>query len=191
MLIDFDGYILVGAVLLWGFLVLLFKFKFKKSFTYLFFFSIFYVYLCKVLDYTQFPIILNEDMKRDIGRNVWRDANFIPFYLHAFALKTSFLNILLTIPFGFGLPFIAKVNWKKISILGVLLGVLIEMLQLTIALIVGFTLRYVDINDVIFNFCGVIIGYGIFKVFMIVFRFLVHKMSIKLNTFLKYIYEIK
>jgi len=174
MLIDFDGYTLIGAVLLWGFLVLILKFKCKKSVTYLFFFSIFYVYLCKVLDYTQFPIILSEDTKREIGQNVWRDANFIPFHPHAFAVKTSLLNILLTMPFGFGLPFIAKVNWKKISILGVLLGVLLEMLQLAIALIVGFTFRYVDINDVIFNFCGVIFGYGIFKAVMIVFRFLVH-----------------
>jgi len=191
MIIDFDGYIFVGAVLVWGLLVLFLKLKLKKSLTYIFFFSIFYIYLCKVLDYTQFPIILNEETKRETGQNVWRDANLIPFHPQHFAVKTSLLNVLLTIPFGFGLPFIAKVNWKRISTLGVLLGVSLEMFQLVIALFVGFTFRYVDINDVIFNFCGVIFGYGTLKAFMIVFRFLVHKMGIRLNPFLRYIYEIE
>lgn len=76
-------------------------------------------------------------------------------------------------------------------ILGVLLGCLLESLQLVIALIVGFTFRYIDINDVIFNFCGVVLGYSLFKIFMFAFKLSVHKLNISLNSFLKYIYEIK
>ncbi|WP_240371348.1 VanZ family protein [Anoxybacteroides rupiense] len=190
MLIDFDGSILIGAVLLWGFLIVLLKWKFKKTNLYLIFFSLFYIYLCNVLNYTQFPIILDPEMKKEIGQNVWRDANFIPFNLHKEDMKTSLLNTLLTIPFGFGIPFIAKVNCKRIALLGVLLGICLECLQLIIALIVGFTFKYVDMNDVLFNFSGAILGYGLFQAFMILFKAWIHKLNIKLNPFLKYIYEI-
>lgn len=82
-----------------------------------------------------------------MGQNVWRDANFIPFNQSLLAIETSLLNILLTIPFGFEISFITKVNFKKAAILGLLLGVLLESLQLIVALVVGFTFRYVDAND--------------------------------------------
>ncbi|PFR51775.1 VanZ family protein, partial [Bacillus cereus] len=69
------------------------------------------------------------------------------------------------------------------------LGVLLETLQLLSALYAGFTFRYVDINDVIFNCMGVILGYGISKGFTLVYRAFIHKFDIKLNSFLRYIYE--
>lgn len=189
MKIDFDV-VFIGAVLIWVFLIIFFKFKFKKSYTYLFLFTIFYIYICKVLDYTHFPIIVDEQIREIMGgQNVWKEANLIPFNLKYFSIKTSILNILLTIPFGFGLPFIAKINFKRIILIGIFLGIFLETLQLIVALLVGFTFRYVDINDVIFNFSGVLLGYGIFKVFKIVYKFLIQKLDIKLNPFLQYIYE--
>lgn len=147
MLIDFDESIMIVAALVWIILISLLKIKYKKSYTYLIFFTIFFIYLCNVLKYTQFPIILDEEIKREMGQNVWRDANFIPFNQSLLAIETSLLNILLTIPFGFGISFIPKVNFKKVAILGLLLGVLLESLQLIVALVVGFTFRYVDAND--------------------------------------------
>ncbi|WP_079707689.1 VanZ family protein [Paraliobacillus ryukyuensis] len=191
MLIDFSGVIALAAALLLIFILLLLKFKLKKSYMYLFFFSIFYIYLCYVLDYTQFPIIIDENMKNEIGQNVWADANLIPFNPNHFAIKPSLLNVLLTIPFGFGICFILKVNFKQIALLGVLLGICLESLQLIIALIVGFTTRYVDVNDLILNFSGVILGYGVFKIFMISFKSLIEKFDVSLNSFLKYIYDTK
>lgn len=119
------------------------------------------------------------------------DSNFIPFNPKKIAVRTSMLNILLTLPFGFGLPFVTKINFKKMFILGILLGCILESLQLVVALIVGFTFRYVDINDVIFNFCGVILGYTLFKIFIFAFKLSIHKLNIRLNSFLKYIYEIE
>ncbi|MGW5983210.1 VanZ family protein [Bacillus mycoides] len=189
MLIDFDGFILIGAFIIWLFLLLFFKLHLKKRNMYLLFFSIFYLYLCVVLNYTQFPIIIDENMKKEIGQNVWRDANFIPFNTEHFAITTSLLNILLTIPFGFGFPYIKKTNFKQVVLSGIVLGFLLENLQLLSALYAGFTFRYVDINDVIFNCMGVILGYGISKSFTLVYRTFIHKLDIKLNSFLRYIYE--
>ena len=187
MLIDFDESIILISAFFWIIIILFLKLKYKKSYVYLFFFTIFFIYLCNVLKYTQFPIILDGEMKKDIGQNVWGYANFIPFNPDYFAIKTSLLNILLTIPFGFGLPFISKVSFKKIAVLGFLLGVFIEILQLIIALMVGFTTRYVDVNDIIFNFSGVLLGYGVFKLFLKSFKFLIKKNNIELNSFLKFI----
>jgi glycopeptide antibiotics resistance protein len=189
--IYFEGIISLGAFLIWLILALLLKVRFKKTYTYLFFFTIFYVYICNVISYTQFPIFINEQMKQDIGQNVCRDANFIPLNPSHFVLATSLLNVLLTIPFGFGLPFIAKANLKKMMMLGLLLGVCLETLQLIVALLVGFTFRYVDINDVLFNFTGVMIGYLMFMILIPVYRFIIRKYNIKMNGFLSYIYNVQ
>lgn len=129
-------------------------------------------------------------MKREIGQNVFRDANLIPFKGSFNAIRTSLLNIVMTIPFGFGLPFIKEVNLKKIAIYGVLLGISLESLQLIIALIVGFTLRYVDINDVIFNFTGTILGYMLFLGFMSVFKHVVDKYDVEISGLVGYIYYL-
>ncbi|MCM3315946.1 VanZ family protein [Rummeliibacillus stabekisii] len=187
MLIDFDESIMLIAAFFWIIIILFLKIKYKKSYVYLFFFTIFFIYLCNVLKYTQFPIILDGEMKKEIGQNVWKDANFLPFNPDHFEMQTSLLNILLTFPFGFGLPFISKVSFKKIVVLGFLLGVFIEISQLIIALMVGFTTRYVDVNDIIFNFSGVLLGYGVFKLFLKSFKFLIKKNNIELNSFLKFI----
>lgn len=191
MLIDFDESIMIVAFLVWIIVISLLKIKYKKSYTYLMFFTIFFIYLCNVLKYTQFPIILDEEIKKEMGQNVWRDANFIPFNQSLLAIETSLLNILLTIPFGFGISFITKVNLKRVAILGLLLGVLLESLQLIVALVVGFTFRYVDINDIIFNFTGVLLGYGLFKIFIKLFRWFMHKKKIGFNSFLRFIYDLE
>ena len=76
-----------------------------------------YIYLCNVINITQFPIYV-DDLQRDSfgGQNVWKEMNFIPFK-HGFT-QTSFFNILMTIPLGFGLPFLIKSSFKKIFIEG-------------------------------------------------------------------------
>ena len=55
------------------------------------------------------------------GYAVGENINLIPLItLTAEDLKTSLLNILLLIPFGFGLPFITSLRMKKIVIMGAL-----------------------------------------------------------------------
>jgi len=158
---------------------------------YLFFYSIFYVYVFFVIKYTQFPIILNDEMRSIIGQNVFRDSNFLPFANLKYNLKYIILNTVMTIPFGFGICFLIKTSFRKIILLGFGLGFLLELMQLIIALIVGFTFRYVDVNDIIFNTCGAVIGYSLFKLLHMLFKSIVNKYNVKLNSLLKYIYHLE
>lgn len=115
--------------------------------------------------------------------------NFIPF--KGAECKTSLLNILLTIPFGFGYPFITKSSWKKSLALGFSVGCAIELLQFTTAILVGFTFRCIDINDVIFNCTGLLVGYGISCLFFVIYKKLFMKKELEHNKFLLYIYNLK
>ena len=115
---------------------------------YILFFTLFYIYLVKVVGETQFPIYLSESMRANVGQNVLNNVNLIPLIqLNKDAVQTSVLNILLTIPFGFGLPFITEFKFRKVLYCGMLFSMLLETLQLLTAFISGFTFRVIDIND--------------------------------------------
>lgn len=92
-------------------------------------------------------------------------------------------------PFGFGLPFVYKTNLKRIVIANIMIGVILELLQFSIGIINGFTLRIVDINDVIFNFIGSMIGYVIFVIFLKIVKTIINKNKIQLNPLLEHIYK--
>lgn len=185
----FSGWILYSYIIIFLILGSLLKLKFKKSYAYLLFFSIMYVYLYKVIDLTQFPIYADEFQRSTFGgQNVWREMNLIPFK-NGFS-KTSLLNIVMTIPLGFGLPFLIKASVKKVFIIGVLAGLILELGQLSSALYAGYTFRSVDIDDLILNLSGTLIGYLLlFKLFKIIFVYLVKKFDIKLNSITKQIYN--
>ena len=170
--------------------------RLKKSLAYLIFFTIFYVYIVKVLDYTLFQfqslILLKHFMPELIlnGQTAGKDMNLIPFItLTPQDLKTSLLNILLLIPFGFGLPFITNFRMKKIVVIGALFSILIEFLQLTTGRVAKITFRIADINDVIFNTAGAAIGYILFVGFVRIYRHISHKWEISANPILRYIAE--
>ena len=166
----------------------------KKSLAYLIFFTIFYVYIVKVLDYTLFQfqsLILLKHFMPDLilnGQTVGKDMNLIPFItLTPQDLKTSLLNILLLIPFGFGLPFITNYRMKQIVVIGALFSILIEFMQLITGSMAKITFRIADINDVIFNTVGVTIGYILFVGFVRIYRHLSHNWEITANPILQYI----
>jgi glycopeptide antibiotics resistance protein len=97
------------------------------------------------------------------GQTAEKSTNLIPLItLTGQDLKTSLLNILLFVPFGFGLPFITNLRMKQIIFVGALFSIVIELLQLTTGLLANITFRVADINDVIFNILGVAIGYILF-----------------------------
>ena len=170
--------------------------RLKKSLAYLVFFTIFYVYIVKVLDYTLFQfqslILLKQFMPNLMldGQTAGKDINLIPLItLTPQDLNTSLLNILLMIPFGFGLPFITKYRMKKIVVIGVLASISIELIQLITGSIANITFRIADINDVIFNTIGVAIGYLLFVGFVRIYRHLSHNWMVLANPILRYIAE--
>ncbi|USK57812.1 VanZ family protein (plasmid) [Cytobacillus solani] len=193
MLIDFDllSY-LIGLLILSG-LIFLLKKKYKKSNMYILFYTIFFVYILNVIKYTIFPIEIGtlfvEELKEQLS--TFSRTNVIPFKFQNF--EQTFLNILLTIPFGFGLPYLKKVNIKSALLLGILFSFLIESTQFIISLVIGYPYRVTDINDILANSIGVIVGYLLFKLFSKVAFFVLHnikKADNKLNPFLNYIYQI-
>ncbi len=173
----FNVLAVVLVSLIWLAIILFLWLKKKKSLVYLVLFTVFYIYLVKVLDYTIFQfqsllllkyfvpsLILN-------GQAVGETINLVPLItLTAGDLKTSLLNILLLIPFGFGLPFVANFRMKKVVVIGVCFSIFIELLQLITGLIAGSTFRIVDINDVLFNTLGVVVGYLLFVGLVRIYR---------------------
>src|SRR5689334_16004587 len=190
----------LSTVLLFGLIWLgtlaFLRLKKKKSLVYLIFFTIFYVYIVKVLDYTliqfQSLLLLKYFMPNLIlkGQTAGENINLIPLImLTPQDLKTSLLNILLMIPFGFGLPFISNLRMKKIVVIGALFSISIELLQLITGFMAKTTFRIADINDVIFNTAGAAIGYILFVGFMHFYRHISDKWEKQANPILRYIAE--
>lgn len=97
------------------------------------------------------------------------ESQYIPFktiieyvrHVHSFDdwfFKNLACNILMFIPFGFLIPLFIKKNkvWQ-ILIYGIIASVMIEVLQVILAVGTG------DIDDVILNAFGTLIGFGIYK----------------------------
>ena len=180
--------------LLWIGIVTNLYLKRKKSLVYLLFFTIFYIYLFKVLDYTLFQfqsLLLLKYFMPDLmlrGVTYGKSLNLIPLVtLTLEDLKTSLLNILLLVPFGFGLPFVTNFRMKRIVVMGMFFSIVIELLQLVTGFMAKITFRIADINDVLFNTAGVALGYMLFVEFMRTFRQISRNLEISENPILRYI----
>jgi glycopeptide antibiotics resistance protein len=74
-------------------------------------------------------------------------------------------NVLVFVPFGLLLPAI----WPRLDgfwrmvLAGVAVGVSIELTQLAVSLAVGSWYRMSDVDDVILNTAGVLLGYGLWR----------------------------
>ncbi len=71
-------------------------------------------------------------------------------------------NILLTIPFGFGICFLTSLRGKRLFTLALITGLTLEGVQLFIGLVAGYYYHSVDINDVLLNALGVLVGSGMY-----------------------------
>lgn len=130
--------------------------------------AIFTTYLFCVASATILPIQLDSTIRKTFSENGWRITDcivLIPF--HDGISKDDLLNVAMTIPFGFLLPFgKKKATWKTALIAGAVFGSIIELLQLALTAIQGFSFRYVDVADVICNNVGTMIGWLIAAAFI-------------------------
>ena len=120
------------------------------------------IYLTAVASITLFPIPIDYDYENN------QLNNFIPFASiyslisnGEYAVKNILGNIVMFIPFGI---IITLLNYKKISFLklifiGLSMSVAIEFLQFLIGYFIGYMYRSVDIDDVILNTFGAMIGF--------------------------------
>lgn len=174
-LIGLATFLLFGSI--WCGIVIYLRAKQRASLVYLVLFTVFYIYLYKVLDYTLFQfqslLILKHFLPGLIlnGATARESINLVPLITLTIAdLRTSLLNVLLMMPFGFGLPFITNLGVMRVVVIGGLFSIVIELLQLITGLLAQTTFRIADINDVIFNVAGVAIGYVLFAAFVRVYR---------------------
>ena len=122
-----------------------------------------YIYLSFVLYFTLMPIITSLPF---IFNHSYTPMNLVPFIdvlnSRGDFVRQVVLNVIMTIPFGFLIPFIKKENVKllKIVFYTFLLSLGIELLQ---PLING--IRSADITDLITNVIGGIIGYVMYLIF--------------------------
>jgi glycopeptide antibiotics resistance protein len=166
MMIDFDGRaVLIGMGVLCIILPVL-RWQ-KRSLSYLLFFSIFWTYLLAVVQVVIFPIFTNTNPS---NARFIPSINLLPFYfgdcsMFNLCVRGIAENILLTIPFGFGINFLIKIKPTTIPWLAIFVGFAFEFSQLVISVILRSGYRTIDISDVIFNNIGVLIGYGLFRMF--------------------------
>lgn len=184
----------IGIIII--FLSTLIIYKYKRNYYLIFFYCLYSYYLLNVLKYTLFPIPIDPRVIAiHAGPTVdfMKGVNFIPFNYASINNVFSgqvVLNVLLAIPFGFGTPFLTRMNFKRILISGILFGVTIELLQLCISLLLGFPYRVIDIDDILNNFTGATLGFLFFKLFSFLFILSVDKLRIARDGFTGYIYNI-
>lgn len=118
----------------------------KQAFVYI----IFSFYLAAVLSLVGFPDITS--LRIDFA------VNIIPFVDMVSDFVNACLNVLLFIPFGFLVPILWSEfrNKKRIILTGMGATCIIEIFQI-------FTFRTTDVNDIITNTAGTIIGYYVAK----------------------------
>lgn len=126
--------------------------------------------LIKVMVFKDVPTIkIGQLMLNFGGTQADRPANFLPFKtILPYLLGENGLmiaginligNIALLVPIGFLVPFVSRsITWKKSLALAVAVGLAIEVMQ--VVLHVGIF----DIDDVILNGLGVMIGYWTFMI---------------------------
>ncbi len=168
----------------------------QHSVSYLVFFSIFWVYVMVGLDKAFFPIQIN-GLYVDVMRQapLMSQVNLVPLYFSKYGLSVAGYfglldNILLTVPFGFGLNFLSRLRLKDFLWLSITVGFGIEAVQFVMTLILRYPYRVVDINDVLLNAMGALIGYGLFRVFAWLYLAIIQPLDIKPRGLLAYIYSV-
>lgn len=136
----------VFIIPLWCIYEKIFFQSWKRTMVYL----IFGFYLAVVLALVGFPNITMLQMELTV--------NLIPFIYMLSDFVNACLNVLLFVPFGFFLPMLWKEfrSIKSVALAGIVATSFIEISQL-------FTGRATDIDDIITNSIGTLIGYFIVR----------------------------
>lgn len=117
--------------------------------------ALFMLYLCAVFSLVGIPSIHSLTFDPSLNLLPLVDGLHDPVHY----LKNSLLNLLLFIPLGMLLPGFLGENctWKKVFLWGVCLSLAVECLQL-------FTFRLTDVDDLLMNSAGAVLGYCLTKI---------------------------
>jgi glycopeptide antibiotics resistance protein len=165
----------------------------KRSLSYVFFFTIFSIYLAIALTQLIFPFYIRK------SGDDWPfrlNLNLIPFdfgdcsQLPRNCLIQAWQNILLTMPFGFGLRFLTRFRARSIFWMALVVGLSTEGMQLVLCLTLQSGFHVIDINDTLLNAFGVLIGYAAFIIFAWLYRTLLARFQICPTGIFAYVSEV-
>lgn len=146
---------------------------------YLIFLSLFCLYFGIMLDLISFPIQMHPDIveqRRALGPIIRYNLN--PFHFghrpNAYTWLITVLNLLITVPLGFALPCLFAIKRKPMLWIAALTGPLFEGIQL-VEVSLGYANRVIDMQDVVLNSLGVLLGYGILLLGSRIYLWLVRK----------------
>lgn len=193
MLLQFSEFLYAICLVILA-VVLFILWRKKRSVPYLICFSLFWVYMLMAIDKVFFPIPLDAHLNDPFILSPWARIRLIPFYFAGNPsvreiIEALAYNMLLTLPFGFGINFIANIKTKKVLFLCVAVGVGTEMLQLIISVLISYPYRVVDITDTITNALGVLLGYLIFRLFGYIYIKVTESQKLVHDGLSLYIYE--
>lgn len=148
--------VIIPCLIVQVFLVMRNKGKSKKELVLHFFqVYVFLIYIWMVLEVTGMGLL--SDILRSETELLMGGVNLIPFDS---GMRGYILNIIMLMPFGFLTAFIWKEcrSMKRIILMGFGFSLLIEISQL-------FNYRTSDLDDLVANTFGAMIGYLLYKVF--------------------------
>lgn len=165
---------------------------YKSNFIKIILYYVFGIYIALIVGITIFPIpIQAEEIALNIKYNLGLSNNFIPIINTFKSIMSDFQqgiiiapiiqilgNIALFIPIGFYLPiFNENISFNQVSFIALCSTIFIESIQGIINIVIGYNYRSVDIDDIILNLIGAILGYYLFKFLSPKFNFLLNKKS--------------
>jgi glycopeptide antibiotics resistance protein len=180
-------FLVVPLILLW---------RSRHSLPHLFCAAVFGIYVVFALQKTFFPLMISgtypDAMRREPFLNF---VNVIPFYPGPWGYSESYFignmqNIALTMPFGFGVSFVARLRAKDFLWLAPALGLGIELAQLIAGLLLRYPFRMIDVNDSIMNALGVWIGYGLFRGFAWLYLWISGRLRMRHRWLSAYVVEV-
>ncbi len=150
------------------------------------------VYFFNLISVTLFPMPIDANLIKDMKDETYipfvSGNNFIPFYffvdvyhegLQYYVIRSLGGNLILLLPIGLLFPFLfAKLNnVKRILLTGFFISLFIELIQLSFSVYIGSIYRSFDVDDLILNTLGTLIGYWFFYIL----RMLYEKLSYRIK----------
>lgn len=116
------------------------------------------IYVLSVVALTTFPIEVNLGMYKN--QTPWY-SRINPIPILTIDMTTFILNIIMLVPFGVYQWLLVKqeqISWELVAVRSLLFSLAIEVLQLLLYIITN-SARSVDVNDLIANTLGGVLGY--------------------------------
>jgi glycopeptide antibiotics resistance protein len=167
-IISIPIYILFVVIIIWK----------KISIAKIILYTLFYFYIISIIAVTIFPIPI-QGLKEIWIYWHWNN-NFIPLksitdiltndsLSFMIKIKQIIWNIVLFIPMWLFIPLIwkSKDQFIKALPIGIIWTFCIELIQYLISLLLGFSYKITDIDDILLNTSGFIIGFLLYKLFQI------------------------